>query len=134
MTFAEFIDKHYHPEPGRAVPLLSIIRAFYSVASVEDQFDWPPAAIKKFLQTRHPVGNLYHETFVGNLTGDDARIVAERDLVVFGGDLLPRDLHAEEFRLYRAHKSDATTLTRNQVEVRGWNKRTLSRAQQLQTD
>lgn len=130
MTFAKFLGNNYQQEPGRAVSLESISRRFYESDSLAS-FDYPPAAIRRYLESHFPVGNLNHETFVGNLTGADARIVAERDLVVNGGDLLPRDLRRDEFVMYKAHKSNVTVLTRNQVSVRGWGKRGLSRAQLL---
>jgi len=132
--FAAFLKQHYREEPGRAVPLLSVIKKFYESDSLAS-FDWPPAAIRRYLETRFPVGNLNHETFVGNLTGADARIVAERDLVVNGGDLLPRDITPDEFELYggqtRHFKRSVKTLSRNEIGARGWGKRTLSRAQRL---
>ena len=134
MTFAEFIDKLYREEPGRAVSLESVTRRFYESDSLAS-FDYPPDAIRRYLETRFPVGNLNHETFVGNLTGADARIVAERDLVVNGGDLLPRDITPDEFELYgrqtRHFKRSVKTLSRNEIGARGWGKRILSRAQRL---
>src|ERR1041385_3913332 len=123
MTFPEFIGKNYQQEPGRAVSLKSIIREFYQSDALAS-FDFPPDRIRRYLESRFPVGNLYHETFVGNLTGADSRIVAERDLVVFGGDLLPRDLRPDEFDFYgcetrRTKKRQVTTLSRNEISARG---------------
>jgi hypothetical protein len=132
--FAAFLKQHYHAEPGRAVPLLSVIRRFYESDSLAS-FDWPPAAIRRYLESKFPVGTFNCGAHIGNLAGDDSILVCDRALVVNGGDLLPRDIAPDEFELYaratRYVKVRTKALTRNEMAARGWNKRTLSRAQQL---
>jgi hypothetical protein len=134
MTFPEFVSKHYREEPGRAVPLLSVIRKFYA-DDPQASFDWPPAAIKRFLESKFPVGTFNCEAYCGNLAGPDSILVCDRALIVFGGELLPRDITPDEFEFYgratRHFKSRTKTLSRDEMGVRGWGKRILSRAQRL---
>ncbi len=111
----EFLNAHYYA--GRAVPLTSLERR------------WPE--IRKSLDARFPIGTIRGVAHVGNVSGPDSIHVIDRELVACFGELLPRDLTESEFELYKPHKSDATTLTLNQRNVRGWDKRTLSRAQML---
>jgi hypothetical protein len=136
MTFAEFVSKHYREEPGRAVSLESITRHFYESNPLAS-FDYPPAAIKMFLKSRFPIGTIRNEAHCGNLAGDDSILVCDRALVVFGGELLPRDLRPDEFALYgratRHFKRQVTTLTRTEQTARGWGRVTLSRADWLAT-
>ncbi len=137
MTFPEFLGKHYREEPGRAVSLKSILRAFYESDSLAS-FDYPPDAIRRYLESKHPVGTFNREAHCGNLAGDDSVLVCERDLVVCEGELLPRYLTRDEMEMVgratrHVNKRQVTTLTRNERSSRGWDKRTLSRAQWLAT-
>ena len=68
MTFPEFLDTHYTPEPGCAVSLASITRHFYE-SDPQASFDNPPDTIRRILETRFPVGSLNHQTCVGNIRG-----------------------------------------------------------------
>jgi hypothetical protein len=129
MTFAEFLDRRYKPEPGAAVSLASITQLFYESYSLAS-FDFPPNAIRRYLESRFPVASLDHETHVGNLTGPGSQIVSDLPLVAAFGQLMPRDLQPDEFP-HRAGESNPriTTLSRNQMSARGWGKIHFSRAE-----
>jgi hypothetical protein len=126
MLIQEFIQKHYRRDPGRAVPISTIVRA---VRDAEP--DIPGDAIRRYLETRFVTGSVDGERCVANLTGAGRIVVAERELVCEHGELLPRDLTEDEFAFVIPHTSSKRTLTKNQMGARGWGKVILSRAQQI---
>src|SRR5437899_2302130 len=103
MTFTEFLDKRYRPLAGSAVPLKSVIRNFYRFHKFDNSipFTFPPHAIRRYLETRFPIGTFAGRTMVGNLHGADGYGACDRELVHFLGMLCPRDLRPDEFAQYR---------------------------------
>ena len=139
MTFPEFLEAHYKPEPGCAVLLGSIIRHFYESDTLAS-FDNPPDKIRLYLESRFPVGTFNREAHCGNVSGHDSILVSDRALVINGGELLPRDLTRDEMDLLRRETgriklsaNSLKTLTRNQMTVRGWGRRTVSRAESIRS-
>ncbi len=74
----------------------------------------------------YPIGFHGGALHVGNLTGT---CLADRELVVCGGQLVPRDLRADE----RPHTNSACghALNRNECSSRGWNQIHLSKAEKI---
>lgn len=116
----EFLNAHYCA--GRAVPLASLERRF--------------PGIRTFLDARFPTGMVRGVEHAANLTGQDSIHVDSRELVASFGELLPRDLTPHEMESVARSTQNVKpsgVLTRNQMSVRGWDRRPVSRAQWLAT-